>query len=100
MCLLPASETLRFLDDYLSGSAGDLRFRSLEAFRLFDGGDIQHAMEYSDPTPEAVESHGGTVEAVRSLVVAGAEAGYDWFEVNVISETTGEDFSLGCGPAA
>lgn len=96
-CLLPASETLRFLDDYLRGSAGGVRFRFLEAFRLHEAGGIQPAMEYSDPTPESVERYGGVVEAVRALVVAGSANGYEWFEVYVDDNATGESSCVGCG---
>lgn len=92
LSLLPAEQALRLLDDirdFERDGARSLRF-SVEAFRLLEGGGIQPAMAYSDPTPEARVQHGGVLAATRALVAEGAANGYPWYEVYVEDLATRE----------
>ena len=88
--VLPAARTLALLDR-CEGTGVRV---SIETFRLFEDGSIQPAMEYSDPTPNAV-SELGAHGAVRALVVAGASAGYNWNEVWVEGGPAGDGFRVG-----
>lgn len=90
--ILPASRTLALIDRC---EGAGVRV-SVEAFRLFGDGGIQPAMEFSDPTPEAV-SELGAHGAVRSLVIAGAAAGYDWNEAWVGGGPAGGSLRVGDG---
>jgi hypothetical protein len=93
--LLPAFRTLALLDRC---KGAGVRV-SVETFRIHPGGGVEPAMRYSDPTPEAVAEH-GSHGAVRSLVVDGAVAGYEWNEVWIGGGSTGEGFRIGDGTAA
>jgi len=88
---------MRLLDDCANA---DIRFLGVEAFRLFDDGGVQPAMEFSNISYGKVEQQAGratftpdfglrepwrtdpsALQNTRALVAEGAANGYAWYEV-------------------
>ena len=97
LVLLPADQVMRLLDDCTNA---DVRFLGVEAFRLFDDGGVQPAMEFSNITYGKIEQQEGqatftpdfglrepwrtdpsALQNTRALVAEGAANGYSWYEV-------------------
>ena len=107
LLLLPASDAVQLLDDLV---CADARFLSVEAFRLFDDGGVQPAMEFSNISFGKIEekdgevrlksfrrdlrdgwrNHPDAVSRTKDLIAEGQANGYDWYEVSIEDPDTGE----------
>ncbi|MEM6820165.1 MAG: hypothetical protein AAF578_15405 [Pseudomonadota bacterium] len=107
LLLLSASDAVRLLDDLIRA---DARFLGVEAFRIFDDGGVQPAMEFSNISFGRIEekdgeirlksfrrdlrdgwrNHPDTVSRTKDLIAEGQANGYDWYEVSIEDPDTGE----------
>lgn len=107
LLLLPASDAMELLDDLTEAHA---KFLGVEAFRLFDDGGVQPAMEFSNISFGQMEETNGKLELksfrrdlrsgwkndpnalsrTKDLIQEGQTNGYDWYEVSVEDPDTGE----------
>ena len=97
ICVLPVHLALTLLDE---AQTCGVRLRGVEAFRLFEDGRVQPAMDFSNVSYGTVEGSGVSTEfkpnlglryswrndpdvvaSTQALMREGAEAGYAWFEV-------------------
>jgi len=105
--LLLADEAISLLDDC---SASEVRLLGIEAFRLFPGGGIQPAMEFSNISFGTIEEVDGNlkcteleralgsawstdsalIESTKALIRQGSESGYPWYEVSLEDPSNGE----------
>jgi len=106
--LLPADDAIKLIDDC---STTNVRFLGVEAFRLFENGGIQPAMEYSNISFGQVEQHDDgklelksferdlrrlwkndpkVLENTKALIREGAADGYGWYEVSIEDPATGD----------
>jgi hypothetical protein len=107
LLLLSAADAIELLDDL--AKAG-VTFLGVEAFRLFDDGGVQPAMEFSNISFGQTEKKDGkfqltsfrrdlrsdwkndpdALSRTKDLIQEGKANGYDWFEVSIEDPDTGE----------
>ena len=107
LLLLPAKDAICLVDDC---ATSDVHFLGVEAFRLFDGGAVQPAMDYSNVSFGQVEERAGKFEVVaferslrspwqrdaaiyektKAMIREGTLNGYAWYEVSVADPITDE----------
>jgi predicted DNA-binding WGR domain protein len=107
LLLLPAADALQLIGDLADA---DARFLGVEAFRLFDDGGVQPAMQFSNISFGRVEQKDGAVKVksfrrglrdgwsndpdalsrTKDLIQKGRASGYDWYEVSIEDPDTGE----------
>src|SRR4051794_17168426 len=107
LLLLASADAMRLLDD---SRASDVRLLGVEAFRLFDDGGVQPAMDFSNISFGKVEEQDGklavtsferglrsewqqnteVIESTKALILDGAANGFDWYEVSLEDRATGE----------
>ena len=106
--LLPADEAICLLDDC---TVSEVRLLGIEAFRLFPGGGIQPAMEFSNISFGKIEevdeklkctelkrglrtpwstADPALIERTKALIRQGLESGYPWYEVSLEDPANGE----------
>jgi hypothetical protein len=107
LLLLASSDAVRLLDD---SRASDVRLLGVEAFRLFDDGGVQPALDYSNISFGNLEEQDGKlavtsfkrglrsnwqhdadiIESTKGLILEGTVNGYGWYEVSLEDRATGE----------
>ena len=107
LLLLASDDALCLIDDC---ALSRVRFCGVEAFRLFDGGGVQPAMEYSNIGFGKVEERDGKLEVTafertlrspwagdsavyektKALIREGTSNGYSWYEVSIEDPNTNE----------
>jgi hypothetical protein len=105
--LLASDDAIRLLDDC---ATSEIRFLGVEAFRLFNDGGVQPAMEYSNISFGKIEERDGKLEVTaferslrspwagdlavyektKALIREGTSNGYSWYEVSVEDPNTNE----------
>jgi hypothetical protein len=105
--LLASDDAIRLLDDC---ATSEISFLGVEAFRLFDDGGVQPAMDYSNISFGKIEECGGKLEVTafertlrspyagdtsvyektKALIREGTSNGYPWYEVSIKDPNTDE----------
>ncbi len=105
--LLASDDAIHLLDDCANS---EIHFLGVEAFRLFDDGGVQPAMEYSNISFGKIEEQDGKLEVTaferslrspwtgdlavyektKALIREGTSNGYSWYEVSIEDPNTNE----------